>query len=383
MSHNNRPQSASLELTGKAYKEFVSGIRSVETREIYVMHLRKFLSWLKLDSPDDLLKQDSKLIQEQLRDNLLELKAQGLSYSSRKSRYSAMKKFLESNEITLNWKKIAASLGEELRVAEDRPYTTDEIQTLVDKADLRLKVVILLMASSGVRIGAIPGITRRHLTWIEDFELYSIKVYARSREEYTTFCTPECAKYINEYFELRGRYGETLNDNSPLIREQFNRQDMTKSPFARPIHKDTLSRRIESLLIDSGVRDARPRLEGKMCNPRREVMASHGLRKFFDTSLETAGANPVVVEKLMGHDIGLKGSYYRPLLKDLLAEYVKGLDALTIDPANRLEKKVSELQQKIKDAPTIEMLKDTVANLSDSYVKLLEEVRKMKNEVDH
>lgn len=81
--------------------------------------------------------------------------------------------------------------------------------------DIRTRVIILLMASTGMRIGDIRK--------IEEFNLYLIWVYNRSNpDRYFTFCTPECAADIDAYLDYRRRFGEVLKDKSPLIRERFN-----------------------------------------------------------------------------------------------------------------------------------------------------------------
>ena len=74
-------------------------------------------------------------------------------------------------------------------------------------------------------------------------------------------------------------------------------------------------------------------------------MLAHGFRKFFNTQLVTARINPLIKELLMGHlHVGLESSYYRPQEEDIQTEYEKAIDALTIDPANRLRKKVEKLE---------------------------------------
>jgi hypothetical protein len=47
---------------------------------------------------------------------------------------------------------------------------------------------------------------------------------------------------------------------------------------------------------------------------------------------------------LMGHDLKLEESYFRPKLDYIVKEYRKAIDLLTIDPANRLRKKVEKLE---------------------------------------
>jgi hypothetical protein len=53
----------------------------------------------------------------------------------------------------------------------------------------------------------------------------SVIVYAGTKDKYATFCTPECFTTIQSYLEFRKRSGEILNDKSPLIREQFNKDN--------------------------------------------------------------------------------------------------------------------------------------------------------------
>ena len=47
---------------------------------------------------------------------------------------------------------------------------------------------------------------------------------------------------------------------------------------------------------------------------------------------------------LLGHKIGLASAYYRPTVDEMLSEYEKAIDLLTIDPTNRLQKKVEKLE---------------------------------------
>ena len=57
------------------------------------------------------------------------------------------------------------------------------------------------MASAGMRRGAFGYLRLRDLNRIEKFKLYKINVYKKEQEQYVTFCTPECAKYIDQYLE--------------------------------------------------------------------------------------------------------------------------------------------------------------------------------------
>ncbi|HEY9387519.1 MAG TPA: hypothetical protein VIP70_10800 [Nitrososphaeraceae archaeon] len=63
------------------------------------------------------------------------------------------------NDVVLNWKKLKKFVGKANgKRTLDRPYTHKENKQLLDRADPRMRVVILLMVSGGLRIGAIPDL---------------------------------------------------------------------------------------------------------------------------------------------------------------------------------------------------------------------------------
>ena len=84
-------------------------------------------------------------------------------------------------------------------------------------------------------------------------------------------------------------------------------------------------------------------------NPRKrkEIMMAHGFRKFFKTQLVKAKVDPELRELLLGHSKRKLDHVYTRLTPDeVQQEYEKAIDNLTIGPNNRLQKKVTELEQK-------------------------------------
>jgi integrase len=75
---------------------------------------------------------------------------------------------------------------------------------------------------------------------------------------------------------------------------------------------------------------------------------AHGFRKFFTTQLISSKVNPEIREMLLGHKIGLASAYYRHTVEEMYKKYSKAIDNLTIDPANRLQRKIEFLTRKIK-----------------------------------
>ena len=118
-----------------------------------------------------------------------------------------------------------------------RSYTAEEISRLLEISDEREKAIILLLASTGMRVGAVHPLRLKDLKkWVIDERgnyIYQIQVYSSSSKyRYYTFCTPECAMAIDNYLEFRKRYGEKLiktetgwgPPNTHLIIRAFNRK---------------------------------------------------------------------------------------------------------------------------------------------------------------
>ena len=146
----------------------------------------------------------------------------------------------------------------------------------------------------GLRVASIPSIKIKHLERIDKYYLYKITVYENSNEEYYTFCTPECASFIDEYLDYRQRNGEKLTPEAYLIRNEFDSYaPLSLRQLVRGITKKTIAETIRLLMKKTGIDNV-----GK-------ISLTHGFR------------NLVVKEMLLGHSVGLEGSYYRPTTKKL------------------------------------------------------------------
>ena len=69
----------------------------------------------------------------------------------------------------------------------------------------------------------------------------------------------------------------------------------------------------------------------------------HGFRKFFKTQLLESHVDTTIRKMLMGHDLKLDEAYERPF-EFIVSEYWKAVDNLTINPENRLKRKVEKLE---------------------------------------
>ena len=75
-------------------------------------------------------------------------------------------------------------------MVDDRAYTREEIQKMLEYSDIRMKVAILVMLSSGVRVDGLVSIRLKDLDYNEQYKLYKIRIYSDDlNESYFTFCT--------------------------------------------------------------------------------------------------------------------------------------------------------------------------------------------------
>ena len=74
--------------------------------------------------------------------------------------------------------------------------------------------------------------------------------------------------------------------------------------------------------------------------------------------------NPEIREMLLGHKIGLASAYYKPTEQEMLSEYLKGVDNLTINEENRLKRKVEILEI---EKSRIERLEISIKKLEQKY----------------
>lgn len=298
---------------------FLNSIKSLETRKVYSIYFRKYQEFI---GPNDLFGQNNpRLIEKKIIEFILDMKSQKKSYSAIHNYTNAVIAFYKINDIVLNVNKIGKFMPENIRAKKDRAYTHDEISKLLEIADERDRVVILILASSGIRIGALPLLKMRNL---DDEKL---TIYESTKEEYFTFLTPECKKAIDSYIDIRLRYGEKITDDSYLIREQFDIRNPGKPRHLTP---NAFIRKLIDLSNKCGIRNY-------------QVPLAHGFRKFFTTQLINSKVNPEIREMLLGHRIGLASAYYRPTEQEMYEEYQKAIDSLTINEENRLRRKVETL----------------------------------------
>ncbi|MFL6340125.1 MAG: hypothetical protein ACJ72U_01085, partial [Nitrososphaeraceae archaeon] len=194
----------------KSCQIWLEGYNSPSTKKAYKIHLSLFCRYHNTD-PDSLVQLKIEQIKDMVLNYVIHLKKVAkqssgkartgeLSVNSVKAYLAGVQSFLESNDIVLNWKRIAKYYPEHVTNSL-RAYPKEEIAKLLPIADLRDRCLILLMVSTGMRVGAIKSLKLKHITRLQhESSIGLISIYPESKEHrYNALMTPECMASINEY----------------------------------------------------------------------------------------------------------------------------------------------------------------------------------------
>jgi site-specific recombinase XerD len=149
-------------LQGRPYHNFINSLKRNETKKEYRSALLRYLKYCKTTLEDSLLLPVVD-IENMIIDYIMELKRQDLSHSSLNMNFCAIKHFYFMNDVRISKVKIGKFLGEPKRKNTDRGYLTPEIRTILDNCDLRQKVIVLTLATTSMRIGAISIMNKNQL----------------------------------------------------------------------------------------------------------------------------------------------------------------------------------------------------------------------------
>jgi integrase len=350
-------QNNELILRGESYKHFINAIRSPATQKCYETSFRRYLIHLKLKEVDDLLQDTNpRYIESQIIDYIMSLKESGISYATIQFLVAPIFTFYQLNDIILNRKKVSRYLGEYKRAVRDQAYSTEQIQTALQNADQRMRMIILLLASTGCRVGSLPVLTLGNLIKLSNYGLYRITFYEGTNNEYYTFTTKETATTgIDTYLQYRQRCGEKISFNentqrwepaySPLIRQQFDVNDILQARNPQPLKLSALIRALVAHLVKCGLRQIEhPTAPNSTKRVRKAISLSNGFRKHVISTFIDAGLSHEIRQLLVDHATGLDASYFRPSEKQVFEEYLKAEPLLTIDPSMRLQQEVETLR---------------------------------------
>ena len=153
---------------------FKYSIRSELTRKYYERRLRIFLDFIQFEiginvmekrcddfgkkgkiDPSWVLNQIIRFLQFQKE----RVEKEEITAATLKNFIKSLKVFCDSADIDIPWKKVTRGLPKGRQAANDRAPTLEEIRILVEYPDRRIKPIVYIMISSGIRLGAWDSFT--------------------------------------------------------------------------------------------------------------------------------------------------------------------------------------------------------------------------------
>jgi hypothetical protein len=346
---------------------FTYALRAPETRRQYPRRLKVFMDFVKIEGD---LTQQAKTLKEKIQEEpewfkislvrFFEFQKErarrnDIAFSTISNYYKAVKLFVDMNfdNPVVNWRRISKGIPSGRKSANDRAPTLEELKKLSEYPDRRIKPIVYLMASSGIRLGAFDTLRWKDITPLYDESKEGIiaaklVVYPGDNEEYSTFMTPEAYNSIKDWMNYRESHGEKITGDSWLMRDLWQTTEMNYgAKFGIASYPKQLSSLgIKSLLERALKAQSLVKPLNKENNERRrEWKGAHGLRKFYQTTAERV-MKSINVEITMGHNIGVTASYYKPSEKEILEDYLKAMDLLTIHSDSlTLKKQFKKLEE--------------------------------------
>jgi hypothetical protein len=351
---------------------FIYALRSPESQKEYPRRLRLFFNFLGLpgsiedqaeiflDKATRQQQQNPQWVQESIISFVSYLRKRvsvdkDLAASTLNTYFMAVKLFYEMNDLAtaINWKRITRGLPRSKFAANDRAPNIEEIRKLVEYPDRRIKAIVYTMCSSGIRLGAWQYLKWKHVIPLSNDKgeiiAAELIVYAGEPEQYYTFITPEAYNALKGWMDFRESYGEKITGESSWVMRDLWQTSNVKygakwglATNPKQLRIAAIKKILNRALWEQGLRHALP--EGAR---RHEWKSAHGFRKFFKTNAERV-MRPLNVELIMGHDSGISESYWRPTKEQVLEDYLKAVELLTINDNDKstLQKQVAELAEK-------------------------------------
>ncbi len=321
----------------RSLRSYLKSLHSNETRKLYSFKLRKFFQHRNTNPRDFLMlaKRNPKKAQNEiirylrfLRDDK---KLSGSSIEGSRNAIAGLVGSLGLKEI--DFRLVSRRVGIiRNKKAADRIPSIEEIQRLLGHCDFRSRALILLLCSSGIRIGAVQTLKWRDVSEIvvDGQKFAKVIAYAGTVDQYASYITPEAFRALIEYKnEREAVHHEHVNVGSFVISKFPTRvTEVAKlSPNAPSIKY--LERYFSNLWKKAGLRKGNE--SGNDHVVRHEFKVFQGLRKFFKTWCEASGMRANVVEILLGNKSGLRANNQTMPDVELAKSYAAAIPYLSID----------------------------------------------------
>lgn len=318
--------------------EAITGPRrmgSIGTVEGYVQGVRRFVAFSGYVDPEVAVEelQSGEVDVAEKVDRFIDYALTKYAHRTVRNFLFGVKKWFELNGVHVDWDKIefpTSAAPQEV----DRAPTKEELKRLLNHVSgSRDRTVILLLTSSGLRIGTLLSLTVGDVNF-EYPDVARLKVERRRGRKfvgkrrggqgrvYFSWITPEAKKTLLQYLKERETAGEKLVPESPLIGDVYHKGQFVSLEAYEKVWARLLKR--------AG-------LDEKSVTWYQ--LHIHTLRKYFRSNC--VGVDPSYRESWMGHaGKYLDESYFRAEEPMHLGEYRKAIPHLTVYSTGLEEKQL-------------------------------------------
>jgi integrase len=225
----------------------------------------------------------------------------------------------------------------------DNDMDTDTIRTILQHVDIKGKALILVLASSGLRINEALTLPLEDIDFKAKPAVITIRgENAKNGDNRITFMSEEARQAVNEWLKVRPDYiRAAANKNNGLVKSGRGSPKTTEDDGRLfPFTDQTASTLWDNALTKAG-------LLSRDKSTNRKQLHYHQFRKFFISQLALI-VSKEIPETLAGHEGYLTDAYRRYTKKQLAEEYLKGQHLLTIQAPKELQEMESEFKAKMQ-----------------------------------
>lgn len=315
---------------------FLMYYSSKSTRKIYRCVLNKFFSFLECD-PNEYFGQDRNY-DDDISNFAYSIK--DMAPKTFSSYVVIVKQFFIDNDITLKastWKKLLRLKTGTRALTQDRIPTMEEFKRILAYSDIKMKALLLTLASSGMRIGEATQIKIEDI----DFDNEPVKInlkaeYTKTKDPRITFISNEASDSLKEWLKNHDSYLQGAVKRLNLPGKTKNVNDNRAFPFTTGSVNSAFQRLLRLTRLD----DIDPQT-------KRHIIHIHVFRKWFYSNLRLV-IPEAIVQTLIGHRGYLTDAYARHDEKQLAEQYTKGMQALTVFEGKDYSEEIKAMEDEIK-----------------------------------
>lgn len=378
----------------KYIKDWLSGVKAKPTtRKGYIDSMRAYTEFLQ-KTPEQLIEESEEDIESgrlmrkrkifnELREFREHLENSDLAPMSIKAKITGVRSFYNYYNIQLPVLPRSDTRTTPLIENKEIPKKED-IQDILTVADPLEKALVLTGTSSGLAINEISNLKIQEFLdgYDKETEITTLHLIRQKvGYEFYTFLTPEASRAILEYIKWRERTSEKKDKDriDAMLKRKIKYDSRGKATgylfICRSIVPEYLEKQDEELrkLVPATIQSIYSELNEKAnkSSPKgkRNLIRSHNMRKFFNSTLLANGADIFTTEYFMGHKIDpTKDAYFRADPKALKEKYKNFVPYLTI-----------QKELNIAESPEFKRLKDENEVLARETAKATVERAEIQN----